>query len=218
VEFGEEIVFDFNPRFVGRPGVVSPPNVPSKAYFKPILRHTNSDPHAQRHQQQRLQQQQQQNEQVFKSELTIKHANPEQSTDNADHNSDSLVQIFVPQNSENEEREKDKTDEDEEIKIKNVIDNNMRADSSCASDDSDGTLEDQDQPPSLLSPNHTSRRLPPMLADWSRSQSFPPPRTSHENELLGESEAAQRKFSLPEEILSKTSATVSRHECKNSIF
>ena len=76
-------------------------------------------------------------------------------------NDDSLVQIYVPPNDNNEESD------DDTISV-------------------DSQLPDNDQPVNhvtkktevkrTLSAEVASRKIPPMLSDWNRSQSFPPPK------------------------------------------
>ena len=125
VEFAEEIIFDFNPSKI-RSNVVSPVE---KVHFKPILRHTTEkEDHG----------------------LSVQHANRDTSRDGigSQVNSDSLVQIFVPQN----------VGEDEDTDV--VSDTN--------SADTDDTIE-------FKSDNTLKRSVPPPLGDLDRSQSFPPP-------------------------------------------
>lgn len=179
VEFGEEIVFDFNPQIVGRPGVVSPTNVPLPSNFKPILRHTSSDPYGSCKR---------------SADLTIHHTNP----DSKSEDSGTTVQVLVTQQ------------EDEPLSIQNIIDPHMELTSADESDltDSDATLEDDEQPQTP-----TIRALPPMLDQWHRSQSFPPPATSHNNEPLGGSDEATRKLSLPEELLSSDTTQGEGSKC-----
>ena len=149
VGFGEEIVFDFNPR-----KVVSPPPSATHAqenhFFKPILRHTASDPTSA----------------VHDLPLSI---NTGGETNNNNPIDDSLVQIFVP--------DKEALDVDDD-------DNDSGDDTSVA------TLEE------IKSDEDSKRVKAPPLADWNRSQSFPPPSTSKPDE--------KRKQSLPIEDTSSS--------------
>ena len=87
VEFGERVVFDFNPMEVGRDGTLSP--VPGlhhgTGYFKPILRHTQSDPHSNR-------------------DFTIQHANQSHEQQQQNQQKESSVQIFLNDNKDYSEQ------------------------------------------------------------------------------------------------------------------
>ncbi len=174
VGFGEQTVFDFDPRRV-RSAVsspVPPANPPQTA--KPILRHTSS-----------IEQQQQQ--QPLSLMDQYERSLPEKKEEKAEDNGDSLVQIYKPPRDSNTEEEEEE-------------------------DDSDDTLGggEEDEGKSSPDPKGASPRpVPPPLGEcWSRSQSFPPPRTSHENEVLDAS-AALRKQSLQEEDAAAAAAASS---------
>ncbi len=177
VGFGEQTVFDFDPRRV-RSAVsspVPPANPPQTA--KPILRHTSS-----------IEQQQQQQQQSLSLMDQYERSLPEKKEEKTEDNGDSLVQIYKPPRDSNTEEE-----EEEE-------------------DDSDDTLGGGEEDEGKSSPNRkgaSARPVPPPLGEcWSRSQSFPPPRTSHENEVLDAS-AALRKQSLQEEDAAAATAASS---------
>jgi hypothetical protein len=145
VEFGDEVIFDFNPRGAI---VVSPTTtMTSTAVFKPILRHTTSDPNSKKQPAVNLMAQFERKVSDDKSRqvpLTIQHTNSIHESDS----SESLVKIFVPQQS--------------------------RAAADDGGDETDSTLED-DVPVPTASSASLSRSVPPRLAEWNRSQSFPLP-------------------------------------------
>lgn len=133
VEFGEEIVFDFNPRTIKINRSHS--GIPSK----PILRHTNSD---------------------SREIPIIRKEEPDISNDQ----SDSLVQIFVPPS------QTDKTNEND-----NSSEETIQGDQS----------EEEEKQTKLR------RKVPPPLADWNRSQSFP---------MASANNNSMRKQSLPDHV------------------
>ncbi len=159
VEFGEQVVFDFDPRQV-RSAVSSPtpPQIEAAGNRKPILRHTTSGEQQQQRNPESLMQQ-------YQRKVSSTEAPPSHQTEIS--NGDSLVQIYVP-------------------------DNSGAPGSTTDEEDSDDTIEEGGR-------GELKRQVPPPLGEcWNRSQSFPPPRTSHENRLL-DADAALRKHSLQEE-------------------
>ena len=226
VEFGEEIVFDFNPR--SRSRVTSPTcGVSSNSAKKPILRQSNSTDLSQQQpwlpREEQTQDLLSQFEQRFREveqkanatsprnvPLTIQHANQDLTSPLKDlevgtqmSNGDSLVQIYVPQ-------KKDKSSKSSETDGEN---DEGRKPSTSSDADSDSTLEDKSLGLSALRDaehhlegNSLSKRKIPNLAEWNRSQSFPTPATAAETDKSLQD--ALRKHSLPETVTSELQVTL----------
>ena len=201
VEFGKDVVFDFNPDS-SRSAVTSPT---PRSQFKPILRYTASDPNNanvsssvpslmeqyRQNQQKLLNVPHEDQHQPSTSPLTIQHTNQDTSSGfgfEGTNSSDSLVQIYVPNNDDS---------------VKNHDDASCNNSSSGA--ETDETIEDRSLGLSSLNPVEESvtllegaastRKIPPQLSDWQRSQSFP---AKSGQESSKEVAKILRKFSLPE--------------------
>ena len=191
VEFAEgpEVFFSFNGHQLYQRSAST--DLPIKA--KPILRNTHSDAaervttsdshHSLSLIEQYEQQQHQQSLPEPLSPLVIEHTNLESSANCNDlvnrrkiSNDDSLVQIYVPETSGNESDDgtlsAGSQDESTVLNKKNEIKRTMSAE--------------------VTSGNNITRKVPPMLNEWNRSQSFPPPANSNTNNLF-ESDRLQKQ-------------------------
>ncbi|XP_059086390.1 echinoderm microtubule-associated protein-like 1 isoform X5 [Tigriopus californicus] len=198
VEFGDEIIFDFNPS--QRPEVVSPTHS-SKAYFKPILRHTTSDPSTKtpplerkgnlmEQFERKMMNQKHEDSMVSLSPLTIQHANPEPEITSP--KKESLVQIYIP-SLQNEKADKNRPSK-------------PVADTDESDYDTDSTMEEVKTSSyglSSMGREKSPRQVPPPISD--RAHSFPLPSAKKEE---------SRKVSLPTESMSKNGATTRENPSK----
>ena len=113
-------------------------------------------------------------------------------------NEDSLVQIYIPPNNNTEESD----------------DDTLSVDSQVPANDQPVVNEQVTKKTEVkrtLSAEVASRKIPPMLSDWNRSQSFPPPKgpTSSTSEAGFHSDGLQE---LEEKSVTESSLSVKNND------
>ena len=145
--------------------------------------------------------------------LVIEHANLDENVIDKDPNSnqrrkvsgESLVQIYVPEQT----RQAEDPDDDDEDTI-----------SACSDkEDSGGGGGGGQHPPAgrTVSADTTRRPVPPMLSEWSRSQSFPPPGKSDTADTTSATDPSVAAAVTPGEGVDETGAFLERMPRKPSL-
>ena len=133
---------------------------------------------------------------------------------------DSLVQIYIPPTSSSSKDTTDQSDDDEDtISAGSEADEAVTADingrmtPAAGAVTSNGNISKKSEVRRTLSAEVASRKVPPKLSDWNRSQSFPPPKTAN-----AASEDAAEEFNglqKSNSILTDSETSLPTKECRH---
>ena len=131
---------------------------------------------------------------------------------------DSLVQIYIPPSSSSKDTTDQSDDDEDTISAGSDADEAVNADtngrmSAAGSVTSNGNISKKSEVRRTLSAEVASRKVPPKLSDWNRSQSFPPPKAAN----AASSEDAEEFNGLQKSnsILTDSEASLPTKECRH---